>query len=550
MSVAEMERRFYELKGKLDVGALGEAEFKAEIEKLRFQDAQSRWWMIGAQSGRWYMYDGTRWVPGQPPAEPPPAPPATPVPTVAPPPAPTVSAPTPPAPISPVPTPPQVARTEPVRADTNVTEQHGPLIAPQRRPPTVPARRNTRRVPLASPIPLRGPVLIGCAALVAVFLVILFWIAVENIVPGRPISTAFAMLTGVSRTPVIATPARPASQLTASSASQISAFISAGDEFVLQSQFDPAIAQYQAAADAAQTSPTPLTRWSRALAFRGQMQDALAKVRQATLRAPNDAEAQAQLARVLAWTGDLNQALTVGEKAVQVDPKSSNAHAFLAEIYLLARRNADAATQASLALQIAPQSAESHRSQAWVLTINAQKDAALNEWKQTVALEPNLSFRHFEYGDVLRVFFNDPANAAAEYRRATALDGAYVPAYSRLGLALLSANQPQQAIPQFQHAITLDPGNPDAYAYIAVAYGRADQCSQAIPYFEQTLRMDSGNAVASKGLADCQSGKAPAAPVPLSATGPMIPPTVAPAAVSPVKMPDAPTPANKTYPGG
>src|SRR5512142_2876674 len=81
MPVAEMERRFYELKGKLDVGALGEEDFKTEIEKLRFQDTQNRWWMIGAQSGKWYMYDGTRWVPGQPPDEAPepvPAPPEAP----------------------------------------------------------------------------------------------------------------------------------------------------------------------------------------------------------------------------------------------------------------------------------------------------------------------------------------------------------------------------------------------------------------------------------------------------------------------------------------
>lgn len=547
MSVAEMERRFYELKGKLDVGALGEAEFKAEIEKLRFQDVQSRWWMIGAQSGRWYMYDGTRWVPGHPPTEQPP-PPSTPAPAVAPQPTPTSSAPMPPPPAAAVPTPPQAARTEVVHSGTIPIEQHAPPVAPLHRPAIAPARRAARRAPLASPIPFRGPVLIGCAAFAAVFIVVLFWIAVENVVPGRPISTAFAMLTGGSKTPA-ATPARPAGQATAPAAGQLAALISGGDEFVLQSQFDPAIAQYQAAANAAQTNPTPLTRWSRALAFRGQMQDALAKVRQATQRAPNDAEAQAQLARVLAWTGDVNQALTVGEKAVQLDPKSANAHAFLAEIYLLARRNADAATQAGLALQIAPQGAEAHRAQAWVLTINSQKDAALNEWRQTVALEPNLSFRHFEYGDVLRVFFNDAANAAVEYRRAIALDGAYIPTYSRLGLALLSANQPQQAIPQFQRAITLDAGNPEAYAYIAVAYGRADQCSQAIPYFEQALRMDAGNTVASKGLADCQSGKAPTAPVPLSVTGPIIPPTVAPAAVSPVKAPDVSAPATKSYPG-
>ena len=77
MTVEEMERRFFELKGKLDVGAITEIDFKAEIEKLKFQDKQSRWWMIGAQSGKWYTFDGTRWLPGKPPIEPvePPAPP-------------------------------------------------------------------------------------------------------------------------------------------------------------------------------------------------------------------------------------------------------------------------------------------------------------------------------------------------------------------------------------------------------------------------------------------------------------------------------------------
>src|SRR5512140_380589 len=90
MTVAEMERRFFELKGKFDVGAIGDAEFKAEIEKLRFQDAQNRWWMIGAQSGRWYMYDGSRWIPGQAPVETPaPALPPTQVPVPAPRPVPT-----------------------------------------------------------------------------------------------------------------------------------------------------------------------------------------------------------------------------------------------------------------------------------------------------------------------------------------------------------------------------------------------------------------------------------------------------------------------------
>src|SRR5688572_18539660 len=67
MTLAQMQARFFELKGKLAVGQLSDQEFKHELEKLRFQDPHGRWWMIGAQSGRWYYYDGARWLLGDPP---------------------------------------------------------------------------------------------------------------------------------------------------------------------------------------------------------------------------------------------------------------------------------------------------------------------------------------------------------------------------------------------------------------------------------------------------------------------------------------------------
>src|SRR5512146_3567140 len=77
MSIQEMERRFRELKAKFDAGALSAKKFESEVAKLHFRDAQNRWWMLGVQSGNWYWYDGSQWVPGQPPvpAEPAASPP-------------------------------------------------------------------------------------------------------------------------------------------------------------------------------------------------------------------------------------------------------------------------------------------------------------------------------------------------------------------------------------------------------------------------------------------------------------------------------------------
>jgi hypothetical protein len=128
MSVAEMERRFYELKGKLDVGAISEEEFKTEVEKLRFQDAQNRWWMIGAQSGKWYMYNGTRWIPGLPPSDRP--------------------APTPPPPETTPPAQPQVATELPAQES-----KPAPAVVPPAQTEPIPSRAPILREPSPSALP-------------------------------------------------------------------------------------------------------------------------------------------------------------------------------------------------------------------------------------------------------------------------------------------------------------------------------------------------------------------------------------------------------------
>jgi tetratricopeptide (TPR) repeat protein len=501
MIVEEMERQFFELKGKLDVGVVTEEEFKALVQKLRFQDKQGRWWMLGAQSGKWYSYDGARWIPGQPPTDAP----SSAAPVAAPPSVPSLSetaAPsqletlTPPTPIAAPPQPEHLA------------------VAPRARPVPPPP-------PVSRPS-VSGPIVIAGAAFVALIVVVVLWLLLDNLVPNKPISGFFGGLIGNP-------PATTRAPTAVAGAPNIATLLAQGDQFLAQSQMDVAIAQYQNAAQLAPTNAAPLVRWSRALAFKGGMTDALSKAQQAIQRAPNDADAQAQLCRALAWNGQVDDAITAGEKAVQIDTRNVSARANLAEAYLLKQgRMVDAQAAANAAVQLAPSSAEAHRAQAWGYTIQGQKENALNEWKQTVTLEPNFYFRHFEYGEVLRLYFNVPADAVPEYQKAVALYGAYIPAINRLGLSLLAVNKPQDAVAPFQRALTLDARNAEAYANLGLAFGMANQCAQAIPYFEQALRLDANNSAAQRGLADCKAGKAPTL---LPATPPQVPltpPTVTP----------------------
>jgi hypothetical protein len=67
MDFKEAESKYFELKGRLEAGALTLEQFQSQVGQLRVQDAQGRYWAIDARSGGWLHYDGASWVPSQPP---------------------------------------------------------------------------------------------------------------------------------------------------------------------------------------------------------------------------------------------------------------------------------------------------------------------------------------------------------------------------------------------------------------------------------------------------------------------------------------------------
>jgi uncharacterized RDD family membrane protein YckC len=63
----QAEREFFALKGQLAAGRITQSGFDAAIKELMLQDVQGRYWMLGADSGKWYVYDGQAWVQAVPP---------------------------------------------------------------------------------------------------------------------------------------------------------------------------------------------------------------------------------------------------------------------------------------------------------------------------------------------------------------------------------------------------------------------------------------------------------------------------------------------------
>ncbi|MBI4672563.1 MAG: hypothetical protein HY741_12970 [Chloroflexi bacterium] len=62
----KVEEEYFRLKGKLAAGRITREQFDAALKSLMFQDAQGRWWMMGADSGKWFVHDGQTWVEAEP----------------------------------------------------------------------------------------------------------------------------------------------------------------------------------------------------------------------------------------------------------------------------------------------------------------------------------------------------------------------------------------------------------------------------------------------------------------------------------------------------
>ncbi|MGE5139883.1 MAG: tetratricopeptide repeat protein [Rudaea sp.] len=527
MTLAQMESRFFELKGKLAVGNIGEDEFKREMEKLRFQDQHGRWWMIGAQSGRWYYYDGTRWQLGQPPADEANPPVSEPELDASEPARPAPAAPSPvraaPPPVQTNPLPPAIAAAQasippapkpatPFPARLREPASHGPTLAdkvreemarvhtPQVHVPDVHVPVHVPTVHAPAPIRRFSPnlILLG-AALIGLVLVAVMWLAVDNLVPGKPISSFLGR--GFAN-PSAGTPtARPTG--TAQNAANVETMLHVADELTAKSQLGPALAGYQDVARLSPNNADIYTHWARALALAGRIRDAADTAGRATKLDKNSADAYAELARALAWSGERDDSVKAGEKAVELDDKNATAHAFLAEAYLRAGRTEDAGKEADRASQLDAEDVDAHRAAGWVAVLAKQQDQAVSEWKRVTELAPDVFFYHYEFGQVYGSYFGDLAGAAAEYQKAIALFGPYVPSYIALGRINIAQNQPGPAILQFQKALTFDGGSNEALVGMGLAFQKQGRCQQAIPYFQQSLQLDPKGDDALRGLAEC-----------------------------------------------
>ncbi|TKJ28084.1 MAG: hypothetical protein CEE40_12465, partial [Chloroflexi bacterium B3_Chlor] len=244
MDFREVEKRFKELKSKLDTGEIDERYFEAELRKLQVLDQQGQYWMIGAQSGLWYYYDGTQWIQANPlevrvsaPSQaPPPKPPSAP-----------------------------------------------PAVQPRRATPEPAKRRKASN--------LAVPILIALVALCCI-LTGASVVASEFILPSRPLSSLVVSLLG--RTPSTPTPVS-LSQPSATPALSAANYIRAGDDLFASGRYEDAVGQYQRAISLEPQNAEVYARLGQAYLQLGNCDQAIPEFEQALALDPDLETAQAGL---------------------------------------------------------------------------------------------------------------------------------------------------------------------------------------------------------------------------------------------------------------
>jgi len=194
MDFGDAEKRFRQLKAQLDAGEIDAGEFEVQLRQLQVVDEQGRYWMIGAQSGLWYFYDGAKWVASEPPEE-------------------GVAAP----------------------------GESPPAEPPSAPPPARPAGKEPKKA--RRPSSLAVPIVVAVIALCCI-LSGLTVVVSEFVLPSRPLSTLVSSLLGRSAT----TPGTPAvREPSPSAAVSASEYVATGDALFSEGRYDEAVAQYRMA---------------------------------------------------------------------------------------------------------------------------------------------------------------------------------------------------------------------------------------------------------------------------------------------------------------
>jgi len=182
-------------------------------------------------------------------------------------------------------------------------------------------------------------------------------------------------------------------------------------------------------------------------------------------------------------------------KVTSLSPTFTEGFINLAVLYLRKQETDKALAAINRALELNPDSFAAHYNKGEVLTQKGDYKAAVESYRQSVYLRPDLHSFKLTLGTAY-ARAGDPISAEKVFKELT--NSPVAPeAYRNLGLLYNNAGQPDQALEDFQQAAPLREIFPDVHHDMGLVYLRKQMLDQAIEQFRLVLEQqpDHGPAI-------------------------------------------------------
>jgi predicted Zn-dependent protease len=198
-------------------------------------------------------------------------------------------------------------------------------------------------------------------------------------------------------------------------------------------------------------------------------------------------------------SGDLDHAVDMLRELLRAQPPGAT------NIYMAYRVYSElAARQLATLAATAPDSAEMHQVLAQAAASQDNFTAAIAQYRQALASNPELPEVHYELGQM--VLANSQAEIAREeaekeFNLSLAGDPANAYAYYMLGEIAWMRSKPMDALAFYEHSLSLSPGLVDAHIAAGKALNALNRPADALAQLQAAVRLEPRNEVAHYRLA-------------------------------------------------
>ena len=205
-----------------------------------------------------------------------------------------------------------------------------------------------------------------------------------------------------------------------------------------------------------------------------------------------------ELVTVYTQNGDLDEAATILAQLRKAAPDN------LEVLYAAYRTYSDLSGESMLALSlVAPDSAQMHQVLAHEEERQGNTNSAIAQFREAIALNPQLPGVHFELAELLHTSQNETVKKEAEkeYRAALVENPRDEKALCRLAEIDAIRGNVQQAYDDYTKAVELQPADADAKLGLAKTLIEMNQTDKALAVLEDTVKLEPTNATAHYRLA-------------------------------------------------